>query len=98
MSDNDPNQDLDLVEALLMLKNAEEGQRFLADLCTPQELRALKERWRVCQLLAQGNLSYRDIHQITGASLTTIGRVARFLKEEQNQGYTTVLNRIKHGK
>lgn len=84
---------IDLFHALLLLKSPDEVRRFLKDLCTPQELRALSERWRVCQLLSQGDLSYRDIAGITGASSATIGRVARFLKEEEYQGYALVLNR-----
>ncbi|WP_032112498.1 YerC/YecD family TrpR-related protein [Candidatus Paracaedibacter symbiosus] len=85
---------IELAEALFLLETEDEVHRFLKDLCTPQEIIALKERWRVCQYLEAGNLSYRDIHRLTGASLTTIGRVARFLKEEPYQGYRLVLNRI----
>ena len=44
---------------------------FCKDLCTPQEIVVMTERWRVCQLLEKGDLSYRDIHMITGAILTT---------------------------
>lgn len=83
-----------LYEALLALKTAQECENFLADLCTPQEVRAVKERWRVAQLLDQGELSYRAIHDITGASLATIGRVARFLKEESYKGYRLILDRL----
>jgi TrpR-related protein YerC/YecD len=84
----------DLYEVLLGLKNKDEIYLFMKDLCTPQEIKALQERWRVCQLLEK-NLSYRDISKITGASLTTIGRVARFLKEETYGGYRMVLTRMK---
>jgi|TARA_B110000503_G_C7080969_1_gene385122 TrpR-related protein YerC/YecD len=80
-----------LSEALLSLKNTNDLDVFLIDLCTPSELRALKERWRVCQLLACKNLSYREVHKITGASLTTIGRVARFLRDESYGGYRNIL-------
>lgn len=92
---NDHHTQIELYEALLMLKNIDECERFLADLCTPQEIRAMKERWRVCQLLEQGDLSYREIQQVSKASLVTITRVARFLKDEPNEGYRTVLSRIK---
>jgi TrpR-related protein YerC/YecD len=85
----------ELFEAFLLLKTKEEVERFMRDLCTPQEIVALAERWRVCKLLEKGDLSYRDIHQQTGASLATITRVARFLKNEPHQGYTTVLRKIK---
>ncbi len=83
-----------LSEALLLLEKKEEAMLFLRDLCTPQEILNLSERWRVCQLLNQGNLSYREIHTETGASLATIVRVARFLKNEPFQGYKSVLNKI----
>jgi TrpR-related protein YerC/YecD len=90
--------DEELYEALLLLKTKKEIAQFMKDLCTPQELAALAERWRVCKLLARGDLSYRDIHRETGASLVTIGRVARFLKTEPFQGYTMILNRLKRKK
>lgn len=89
------NQNLDLFEAILLLENRDEVYRFFKDLCTPQEIATITERWRVCQLLEKGDLSYRDIHALTGASLTTIGRVARFLKDEPYHGYVHVLQKIK---
>ena len=85
---------LGLLEAILIIKTKEELNAFLKDLCTPAELRSLEERWKVCQLLAKETLSYREIHAITGASLTTIGRVARFLKEEKYGGYKNILNKL----
>ena len=95
---DDHHSGVELYDALLMLKDADECQRFLSDLCTPQEIKALKERWRVCQLLEQGDLSYRDIQQISTASLVTITRVARFLKDEHYEGYRTILDRLKRKK
>lgn len=85
----------ELFEALLAIKNSEEMARFMRDLCTPQEISAFAERWRVCRLLNEGDLSYREIHDITGASLATITRVARFLKDEPHHGYRSVLKKIK---
>ena len=83
-----------LYGALTALKTAEEMERFLVDLCTPAELRALAERWQVAQLLDGTDMSYRDISAKTGVSTTTIGRVARFLKDEPHQGYRIILDRI----
>lgn len=82
-----------LARAFLTLRNEDEVRRFLADICTPAETRALAERWHVAGLLADGDLSYRDICQETGVSTATIVRVARFLKEEQFGGYRLVLAR-----
>jgi len=84
----------DPAKALTTVKTAEEMERFLVDLCTPAELRALAERWHVAQILDAGEQSYREINALTGVSTTTIGRVARFLKDEPHQGYRTVLDRI----
>lgn len=88
------SEKVDLFDALLVLKTRDEAQRFMKDLCTPQELNALKERWKVCTLLQKGDLSYRHINELTGTSLATIVRVARCLKDEPTQGYRTVLNRL----
>lgn len=90
-----PDTIKELCNALLLLENEQNMYNFLKDLCTPQELEVLAERWKVCQLLDTGELSYRDINQLTGASLMTIGRVARFLKDEPYQGYRTLLNKMK---
>lgn len=73
---------------------AEEIEGFLADLCTPAELKALAGRWQAAQLLNSGRHSYRDIADRTGMSTTTIGRVARFLFAESNQGYRRVLDQM----
>lgn len=72
--------ELSLCEALLSLKNAEEMSAFLHDLCTPAELEVLVDRWRVVPYLLEG-VSYREIHERTSVSITTIGRVARYLNQ-----------------
>jgi len=76
---------LSLCEALLSLKNADEMSAFLGDLCTPSELEVLIDRWRVVPYLLE-NVSYREIHERTSVSITTIGRVARYLNQG-NGGY-----------
>lgn len=83
-----------LCEALLVLSNAEEARRFLRDLATPGELQALAERWRVARLLDEGEKSYREISAETGVSTTTVTRVARFLTQEDHQGYRLLLDRL----
>lgn len=85
---------LKLCQALLLIKTPTEMEHFLKDLCTPQEIKDLAERWHVCTLLDQQKLSYREINALTGTSLATIGRVARFLNIEPHQGYKLVLKRI----
>jgi TrpR-related protein YerC/YecD len=84
---------IELFEALAGLNRAEDVRRFMTDLCTPKELADFSERWRIAQLLHRGGLSYRDISALTGASTTTIGRVARFLANEPHQGYRLVLDK-----
>ena len=82
-----------LSEALLTLESRQEVRAFLEDLCTPAEIEAMVDRWRVAQLLEQG-LSYRDIRELTEVSVTTIGRVARFI-EQGTGGYRTALDRAR---
>ena len=87
-----------LFEAILEIKTPEECAAFFTDLCTPAEIEALKERWLIVRLLDAGKISYRDISAQTGASTTTIGRVARFLQQERNEGYRRILDRLKNKK
>ena len=67
-----------LIQALLSLRSPGEARAFLEDLCTPAELEAMADRWRVVPLLV-ADVPYREIHDRTGVSVTTIGRVARCL-------------------
>jgi TrpR-related protein YerC/YecD len=83
-----------LNEIFLLLKNKNEVDDFLKDLCTPSELKALEERWAVAQLLYEDNLSYREIAAKLKTSTTTVTRVARFLSSEPYQGYKRILKRI----
>jgi TrpR-related protein YerC/YecD len=80
-----------LAEALTSLDDPEVMAAFLEDLCTPAELEALADRWSVVPLLAQGT-PYRTIHDLTGVSVTTIGRVARCLDHGAG-GYRAALQR-----
>lgn len=84
-----------LAAALAALRSSDEARALLSDLCTPQEVRALAERWQVARLLDEGQMTYREIHDATGVSTTTIVRVARFLRDESNDGYRLLLDRLK---
>jgi TrpR-related protein YerC/YecD len=83
-----------LFSALLALKNSREVRSFFEDLCTPAELQALVDRWQVVEYL-QKDLPYRKIHDLTGVSVTTIGRVARCLTDGSG-GYQTAIERSSH--
>jgi TrpR-related protein YerC/YecD len=78
-----------LCRALLALRTLPELSAFLRDLCTPAELEALTDRWRVVPYLLDG-VAYREIHERTAVSVTTIGRVARFLSQG-NGGYQAAI-------
>ena len=89
------NAEKELFDTIAALKDSEECSRFLYDLCTPKEITDMADRWLVAKLLDEGKLSYRDIHKKTGVSVTTVGRVARFLSQENYQGYRLMLDRQK---
>jgi TrpR-related protein YerC/YecD len=83
-----------LCEAVISLESVDECRKFLQDLCTPAELQALVDRWQVVAYLQDG-LPYRKIHELTGVSVTTIGRVARFLTDGFG-GYQVAIERTRH--
>lgn len=82
-----------LYDAVLSLKTREEVANFMRDLCTLSEIDALAERYAVARLLAK-DMSYRDVADKTGASTTTVTRVAHWLNHGQG-GYRTVIERLK---
>ena len=87
-----PSSDL-LYQALLEVQDLEECRRFLQDLCTVSELKAMEQRMEVAMLLDQG-LIYSDILERTGASSATISRVKRCLHYGAD-GYRAILPRLK---
>ena len=84
-------QDL-LYESLLQLKNVEECRRFMEDLCTVTELKAMRQRIEVAMYLRDGMI-YQDILKRTGASSATISRVNRCLQYGA-EGYQAILPRM----
>ena len=81
----------DLFEAVRNLEGTDEVERFLRDLCTLSELEAMAHRWEVVKLLDQG-IPYQEIARRTGASTTTVTRVAHWLRHGEG-GYRTALDR-----
>lgn len=80
-----------LIQAFLSLRSPGEVRAFLEDLCTPSELESMADRWRVVPLLT-ADVPYREIHDRTGVSVTTIGRVARCL-DLGSGGYRIAIDR-----
>ena len=77
---------------MLALETREEAESFFRDLCTLSELEAMGHRWKVARLLDQG-LPYQEISRRTGASTTTVTRVAHWLRHGEN-GYRLALDRL----
>lgn len=84
-----------LFAAVAALRSPEECRAFFHDLCTPAELQAMADRWMVVEYVQRG-LPYREIHRLTGVSVTTIGRVARFVASG-NGGYALAAQRLDGG-
>lgn len=67
-----------LYRAIVSIQDEEECRKFLEDLCTVSELKAMAQRIDVAILLDKG-LIYSEILDKTGASSATISRVNRSL-------------------
>jgi TrpR-related protein YerC/YecD len=78
-----------LAKILVDTGSAAKMLSLLQDLCTPAELKAMADRLHVLPLIADG-VSYRDIHDETGVSVTTIGRVAKHINYGHG-GYAALL-------
>ena len=83
-----------LYKAIVALKDEEECRKFLEDLCTVSEIKAMEQRMDVAMLLDDG-LIYSEILERTGASSATISRVNRCLHYGAD-GYRTIIPRLKN--
>ena len=84
----------ELFQAILELETRAEVEQFLRDLCTLAELEAMAQRWAVARQLDQG-LPYVEVASRTGASTTTVTRVAHWLRHGEG-GYRLALDRLKN--
>ena len=92
MSKSIRDENLDkLFEAILKLETVDECYALFTDLCTVNELIALKQRFLVARMLQQGMI-YNEIVEKTGVSTATISRINRCLNF--GDGYVTALERI----
>ncbi len=82
----------ELLEGIVSLNSVDEAYSFFEDLCTINELLAMKQRFEVAKMLRQDR-TYQDIADLTGASTATISRVKRSL-DYGNDGYDMVLSRL----
>jgi TrpR-related protein YerC/YecD len=80
-----------LFDAIGSLETREETESFFRDLCTISELEAMAHRWEVARLLDRG-LPYLEIAERTGASTTTVTRVAHWLRHGEG-GYRAALDK-----
>jgi TrpR-related protein YerC/YecD len=83
----------ELFEAILSLETIEEAERFFRDLCTIAELEAMAHRWQAARLVDEG-LPYHEVSRRTGASTTTVTRVAHWLRHGEG-GYQLAIERQK---
>ena len=80
----------ELIRAMLSIRDEEVFYRFLEDLCTVKEIRAMAQRFEVAKLLLEKR-TYNDIEEATGASTATISRINRTLQYGAD-GYKNVLD------
>lgn len=82
----------ELLQAIISLNTEDEAKKFLRDVCTLSELKAISERLQVAKLI-QKEVPYREISKKTGSSTATITRVAHWLHHGEG-GYKLVIERI----
>jgi len=95
LSNREAEKDLDaLARTFTSLEKPGEVRAFLEDLCTPAELEAMCDRWKIVPLLLD-NIPYVEIHERTLVSITTIGRVARTLVRGAGGYHAAVRHRLR---
>jgi TrpR-related protein YerC/YecD len=90
------DQTTNLFETILSLRTLDEAERFFRDLCTLSEIEAMTHRWQAAKLIDEG-LPYHKVAAETGASTTTVTRVAHWLRHGED-GYRLALDRQKRSR
>lgn len=81
-----------LCKAIAVCETEKEVADLLRDVGTLSELQAWSERLEVSKQLEEG-MTYRTVASNTGASTTTVTRVARF-RESGEGGYRRIMKRL----
>ena len=82
-----------LFKSILKLQTLPEAEKFFRDLLTLREIDSASRRWQAVLLLDKG-LSYREVAKRTGHSTTTVGRIARWMRDGEG-GYGLMLKSLK---
>ena len=81
-----------LFDAIVSLKDREECYHFFRDVCTPNEVEAIAQRFEVAGMLLEKH-TYQEIVSKTGVSTATISRVNRSL-EDSDGFYEKIITRL----
>lgn len=82
-----------LYEILGELKNIDEVKIFIKDILTPSELRMLKRRWHIANLLYDG-MKIRDVASKSRTSTQTISKIKSILEGERG-GLLLAIKRVR---
>lgn len=85
----------DLYVLFSSVRSAEEAEKLLADILTPQELESVAERWQLIQELAKGT-PQRTIAKKLKISISKITRGSRMLQFGSG-GFGMFLGRMRKG-
>lgn len=82
----------DLFNGILTIKNIDECYAFFCDLCTPNELNMLSQRFQIAKEFRNGE-NFTNLSKKVSASSATIAKVKRDLIYGNN-GLALVLDRL----
>lgn len=82
-----------LYEIIGTLKNTEEIKLFIKDILMPSELRMLKRRWHIANLLYDG-MKLRDIARASKTSTQTVSKIKSILEGERG-GLALAIDRVR---
>lgn len=84
---------IDFVKSLGALKDSVEAANYIKDLLSEAEVMILARRLQIARFLSEG-LTYKEIHNETKASFTTIAKVHWWF-QQYGDGYRAVISRTK---
>ncbi len=82
-----------LYEIIGSLKNTDEIKLFIKDILMPSELRMLKRRWHIANLLYDG-MKLRDVARTSKTSTQTVSKIKSILEGERG-GLALAIERVR---
>lgn len=86
----------DLYDAVMAVKNRSEFEDFMSDLMSKVEIKRIRRRWEIAQMLYRRD-TQREIAKEINTGINTVSQIARNIKPDAGKGFVAVIQKLQAG-